>query len=422
MTEQGLFGVNGLGFGAYPFQQIQVVSQGTSNVTPLFNSETISQKIASLSTNVGKLEKMLKESGKELSKAERKKYENAIQQGKNEITRLKSKMEQVKINPITSNNGVPEIVKNERGTYDVKFDGQPNRTFTTKDDAKKFVDKQLRIKNSQVYPHMSGQTYANMLDTSAPVRQKNTAGTPSPWSQGAWDSQRVDLVGEAPADVSKPKKKPYVTPEVTVKTNKPKGFFGNIKNAVKGKKGKAALVAAGIAVVAGAIALFNGKDDNKVKKEEPVKPIVEEPVTEEISEQQEVIEPEKENQPENLADVTQTMPVAPVEEAAQPENESQLENLADVTQTMPAASVEEAAQPESEQTANGEYEVKKGDSVWKIAEQNLKDLHKDEPDYVPTDKEILMETRRIMKNNNLKLEEDKYHVLIKPGDILNLKS
>ena len=108
-----------------------------------------------------------------------------------------------------------------------------------------------------------------------------------------------------------------------------------------------------------------------------------------------MIEPEKENQPENLADVTQTMPVAPVEEAAQ---------------------------PESEQTANGEYEVKKGDSVWKIAEQNLKDLHKDEPDYVPTDKEILMETRRIMKNNNLKLEEDKYHVLIKPGDILNLKS
>ncbi len=69
--------------------------------------------------------------------------------------------------------------------------------------------------------------------------------------------------------------------------------------------------------------------------------------------------------------------------------------------------------------ANNEYTVKKGDCVWNIAKQHLKEL-KNDPNYKPTDAEILKHTKELMELNKLQFEEDGYHVLIKPNDKLKL--
>lgn len=73
----------------------------------------------------------------------------------------------------------------------------------------------------------------------------------------------------------------------------------------------------------------------------------------------------------------------------------------------------------TEPEASKEYTVVKGDNVWNIAKQHLKDLNSD-PNYKPTDAEILKHTKELMELNQLEFEPDGYHVLIKPNDTLKL--
>lgn len=77
------------------------------------------------------------------------------------------------------------------------------------------------------------------------------------------------------------------------------------------------------------------------------------------------------------------------------------------------------------------YVVQKGDSYWKIAEQNLIHKHKKaqevagekvDENYKPTDKEILEETKRLIKGNNSEFDRDKWDTnpKLKVGDKVNI--
>lgn len=61
-----------------------------------------------------------------------------------------------------------------------------------------------------------------------------------------------------------------------------------------------------------------------------------------------------------------------------------------------------------------EYVVKDGDNVWNIAKRHLQEINGKKP----TNKEILIETKRLMKVNNLHFEPDNYHVMIHTGDVI----
>ena len=174
----------------------------------------------------------------------------------------------------------------------------------------------------------------------------------------------------------KGKKSGVVIADQIAEGNKAKGGKGILK-AMKGKKGKAALIAGGAALIAGAVALFRKKDEEPALSEENMA--------------------NPEHLPQDDSVVNESEQVVPV-----PVQESQ-----------------EAQGSQGNEPAT-EYIVKKGDCVWNIAEKHLIDLHKSEPDYKPTDKEILEHTLEIMKLNNLKYESDGYVVLIHPDDKLKL--
>lgn len=72
-----------------------------------------------------------------------------------------------------------------------------------------------------------------------------------------------------------------------------------------------------------------------------------------------------------------------------------------------------------EKEVQKDYVVKKGDNVWNIAKQHLKDMNTD-PNYKPTDAEILKHTKELMDLNKLEFEADGYHVMIKPDEKLKL--
>lgn len=157
----------------------------------------------------------------------------------------------------------------------------------------------------------------------------------------------------------------------------------------KSSKGKAALITGAIALVGAGLTAVACSDKEKSKTAE-LKPLNDTEKTETIVE-----EPVIQEKKEDIPAATDEKPVeTPVPVAASPEPEMQ----------------------------NKEYIVKKGDSVWNIAKSNLLDKHKDKKEYSPTDKDILEEVKIIMNDNNLKFEQDNYHVMIKPNDKLKLAS
>ena len=165
-------------------------------------------------------------------------------------------------------------------------------------------------------------------------------------------------------------------------TSKIGGFFGKIAKGMKGKGGKIGLIIAGAAaLIAGAIALFGKKKGSQAAEADEAQ---EQPV------------------------VTPTAP-----EETTPE---------ETTPTVPVI-------PETpESSLQGIYTVVKGDCVWNIAKARLKELNGTDP----TDAEIQKEVYRIMDKNKdansengtikLEWEPDHYHVMIRPGDKIDLSA
>ena len=177
-------------------------------------------------------------------------------------------------------------------------------------------------------------------------------------------------------------------------TKKSGGFFSKIGNFFKGKGGKAAIGAGVVALLAAGGAWVYNQVTGK-KDEQPA-------------------------QPEN--NTTPTTPVAATDstEVKPPVTPAPEENDETPTEpTNPTNPVEPGNDENNNNNVPKDYVVKKGDCVWNIAKQHLKDLSND-PNYKPTDAEILKHTKELMELNKLQFEPDGYHVMIKPEDKLKL--
>ncbi len=173
---------------------------------------------------------------------------------------------------------------------------------------------------------------------------------------------------------------------------KESGFFSKIGKFFKGKGGKLAIGAGIVALIgAGAAWIYNkvtGKDDETAAKASQTPPAADKK-TEQPKEQTPVTPPVTDDKDKKAENKDKTEPTKPAEE--NPGNKP----------------------------VPKDYVVKKGDCVWNIAKQHLKDLSND-PNYKPTDAEILKHTKELMALNKLEFEPDGYHVMIKPEDKLQL--
>ena len=173
---------------------------------------------------------------------------------------------------------------------------------------------------------------------------------------------------------------------------KESGFFSKVGKFFKGKGGKLAIGAGIVALIgAGAAWIYNkvtGKDDETAAKASQTPPAADKK-TEQPKEQTPVTPPVTDDKDKKAENKDKTEPTKPAEE--NPGNKP----------------------------VPKDYVVKKGDCVWNIAKQHLKDLSND-PNYKPTDAEILKHTKELMALNKLEFEPDGYHVMIKPEDKLKL--
>lgn len=173
---------------------------------------------------------------------------------------------------------------------------------------------------------------------------------------------------------------------------KESGFFSKVGKFFKGKGGKLAIGAGIVALIgAGAAWIYNkvtGKDDETATKASQTPPAADKK-TEQPKEQTPVTPPVTDDKDKKAENKDKTEPTKPAEE--NPGNKP----------------------------VPKDYVVKKGDCVWNIAKQHLKDLSND-PNYKPTDAEILKHTKELMALNKLEFEPDGYHVMIKPEDKLQL--
>ncbi len=191
-----------------------------------------------------------------------------------------------------------------------------------------------------------------------------------------------------------------------------------ITKLLKGKKGKAGLIAAAVlAVGAGITALVkSGKKDDTAPVNENL---------ELVTDPENIIGPvlpeEEAADTTGTTDTTDTTVVIPP--AGSDTTEVTSPDGADTTKTAPTEEVpEQLIIPGADGAPSDLYTVVKGDNVWNIAKAHLKELHKDVEGYKPTNLEILNHTKEIMELNGLKYEADGYRVLIYPEDKLKLSA
>lgn len=194
-----------------------------------------------------------------------------------------------------------------------------------------------------------------------------------------------------------------------------------ITKLLKGKKGKAGLIAAAVlAVGAGITALVkSGKKDDTAPVNENLELVTDpENIIGPVLPEEEAADTTGTTDTTDTTDTTVVIPPAGSDttEVTSPDG-------ADTTKTAPTEEVpEQLIIPGADGAPSDLYTVVKGDNVWNIAKAHLKELHKDVEGYKPTNLEILNHTKEIMELNGLKYEADGYRVLIYPEDKLKLSA
>lgn len=194
-----------------------------------------------------------------------------------------------------------------------------------------------------------------------------------------------------------------------------------ITKLLKGKKGKAGLIAAAVlAVGAGITALVkSGKKDDTAPVNENLELVTDpENIIGPVLPEEEAADTTGTTDTTDATDTTVVIPPAGSDttEVTSPDG-------ADTTETAPTEEVpEQLIIPGADGAPSDLYTVVKGDNVWNIAKAHLKELHKDVEGYKPTNLEILNHTKEIMELNGLKYEADGYRVLIYPEDKLKLSA
>lgn len=252
---------------------------------------------------------------------------------------------------------------------------------------------------------------------------------------------------------------PGLKSEAETAAKESKGIWGSIKNAVKGKKGKAAIAVGAAALVgAGLYAVFGGNDD---KKAEEVKPDVqqeENPVTPAPTDSTDVEiveESDVSGNPEEKAATTDENKVTPVpvgvpekadttkvaekdsaktgeannvvaipaeEKAKEAQEEKEIAEADKADEAQAASKTEKSDKAEkTEQVTEQEikeYVAKDADNYWKYAKRELIAEHQGDANYKPTDKEVYDRMIKIMERNGVAFAKDGIHTnpMLKIGD------
>lgn len=170
-----------------------------------------------------------------------------------------------------------------------------------------------------------------------------------------------------------------------------KSGVGKIGSFFKGKGGKIGLtIAAGAALITGGKYLYDKYNEPKSTSPENT---IQNYAEEEFSPDEQALIAQQDNTRVAQQPILKPIPVV----------ETETEKVTEPEVTTPPVQTE--------------YEVQKGDNVWNIAKQHLKDLNPD-PDYKPTNAEILKHTKELIALNELHFEPDNYTVIINPKDTI----
>ena len=157
--------------------------------------------------------------------------------------------------------------------------------------------------------------------------------------------------------------------------NSLKSGFGKIGKFFKGKGGKIGLaITAGTALIAGGKYLYDKY--NAPQTTTPQENTTPNYAEEEFSPDEQALIAQQDNTRVAQQPILKPIPVV----------ETKTEEVTEPEETTPPVPTE--------------YEVKKGDNVWNIAKQHLKDLS-DDPNYKPTNAEILKHTKELIALNEL---------------------
>lgn len=252
---------------------------------------------------------------------------------------------------------------------------------------------------------------------------------------------------------------PGLKSEAETAAKESKGIWGSIKNAVKGKKGKAAIAVGAAALVgAGLYAVFGGNDDKKAEEVKPEVQQEENPVTPTPTDSTDVEiveESDVSGNPEEKAATTDANKVTPVpvgvpekadttkvaekdsaktgeannvvaipaeEKAKEAQEEKEIAEADKADEAQAASKTEKSDKADkTEQVTEQEikeYVAKKADNYWKYAKRELIAEHQGDANYKPTDKEVYDRMIKIMERNGVAFAKDGIHTnpMLKIGD------